>query len=173
MSNPDLYQAAFEGRVEDVKSLIEQGVDLNERGFGGQTALMMAAGPGPSDYYLPGRDRALKDFLDRRTDIAKLLIDNGADLDLKSDTGDTALFLAEREGHHDIARMLRAAHESLGVEHDQRDNPDEQDLTGAYVKAVSEKRISALMAEGRSREEAIVEYLAEEREAVLRWEGNR
>ena len=104
-ANPKLYQAAFDGRVEDVKALIAESVDLDARGFGGKTALMMAAGPVHSSV----SRQELSDLLRRRTEIAKLLIDAGAELRLKSTVGDTALAIAEREGHHDIARMLKAA----------------------------------------------------------------
>jgi len=38
--------------------------------------------------------------------LTKLLIENGASTELKMDNGDTALSIAEREGHKKIAEYL-------------------------------------------------------------------
>lgn len=82
-----LQEAAAEGDVETVKSMIAQGVDVDSREDGfRKTALHRAAMSGHKD-------------------IAKLLIDAGARLDAKSG-GSTPLHYAVEYGHEDVVRLL-------------------------------------------------------------------
>ena len=70
-----LMYAANEGRIKDVKLLIEKGADVNLGQTNGETALMEAAERG-------------------YTDICKLLIENGAEINAVSIFEDTALMKA-------------------------------------------------------------------------------
>ena len=86
-----LQEAAAEGDVKAVKSMIAQGVDVDSREDGfHKTALHRAAMSGHKD-------------------VAKLLIDNGARLDARDGwPGGTALDYAVRQNHKEIVDLLRA-----------------------------------------------------------------
>ena len=74
------------GEIDDVISMIEEGVDVNSREmYGDETALMISSGKG----YLP---------------IVQLLLDSGADINLVDIEGRTALMYAIK--HSAILRIL-------------------------------------------------------------------
>ncbi|MBI5203673.1 MAG: ankyrin repeat domain-containing protein [Nitrospirae bacterium] len=83
-----LTDAAERGDIKAVTELLNKGTDVNVKvGRYGWTALMYATNEG-------------------RTDIAKLLIDKGADVNVKNESGWTALILAAYPGRTDIAKLL-------------------------------------------------------------------
>jgi ankyrin repeat protein len=85
-----LCEASENGDIEAVKTLLENGVDINEKGKFDAPALWFAS----------LRDHA---------EIAKLLLDNGAYVDAKdSQWGATPFKAAAEMGHLEIARMLLA-----------------------------------------------------------------
>ncbi|MCI5195099.1 MAG: ankyrin repeat domain-containing protein [Candidatus Electrothrix sp. AW5] len=92
--NSQLLEMVKSGDVEAVKSLLEKGADVDARDSSqldrGRTALMLAV-----------RNRHKK--------IVKILIDNGADINLKNDKfslGENALIIAIRNESVDIVKML-------------------------------------------------------------------
>lgn len=84
---PPLIQAASDGDLERVQTLLNQGANLNAQTLKGYTALMLAAA---------GNHGA----------IVQALLAKGADLNLQTDKGYTALMLAAAEGHAAIVRGL-------------------------------------------------------------------
>ena len=82
-----LIQAASDGDLERVQTLLDQGANLNAQTLKGYTALMLAAA---------GNHGA----------IVQALAAKGADLNLQTDKGYTALMLAAAEGHAAIIRGL-------------------------------------------------------------------
>lgn len=70
-----LQAAALSGRIEEVKSLLRQGTNVNATDNDGRTALMLAAFNG-------------------HTDIVKILFDLGARVDVRDIVGRTALLYA-------------------------------------------------------------------------------
>lgn len=82
-----LMRAARDGERQNLKALIEQGVDLNAKDSYGWTALVYATIRG--DLY-----------------AVKALLDNGADANVKSDSGHTALHSAAQYGHLSIVKEL-------------------------------------------------------------------
>ena len=86
-----MQEAAAEGDVEALKSMIAQGVDANRREDGfRRTALHRAAMSGHKE-------------------VAKLLINHGAQLDLKDGwPGGTALHYAAEKGHREVVELLIA-----------------------------------------------------------------
>ncbi len=88
LSEP-ILNAAKRGELEEVKSLLARGADINARTGYNQTPLMLAAGKG-------------------HLDVVRLLIDSGADLNIV-DTfykSFTALIAAANGGHTEIVKLL-------------------------------------------------------------------
>jgi len=82
-----LHAACAKGSVEDVQSLLDQGVDINGRDAGHDTALLVA-------------------LLDRKLEVVELLIKYGANVNCRGKTGWTPLMLASKLGYCDIAELL-------------------------------------------------------------------
>jgi ankyrin repeat protein len=82
-----LYQAAAEGDIEQVKSNLSQGADINGKDRGGRTALHRAAYEG-------------------RTDVVRLLIDRGADVNAKDGNQRTPLHSAAMHGDKKTVELL-------------------------------------------------------------------
>jgi len=87
MKLPALHAAAQTGSHDVLLRLLAEGADVNARGGGGETALMLAAARG-------------------RLDMMGLLIERGADVNAATDAGNTALMLAAARGQVDAARAL-------------------------------------------------------------------
>lgn len=85
----DLYITGdFPGGVQ---ALVEHGADVNTKSSeGGDTPLIFAARKG-------------------HVDLARLLLQKGADISAKDNAENDALFYAEKNGHVEIAEMLRLA----------------------------------------------------------------
>lgn len=95
MNAPDkspipLLDASIKGEIANVESLIDNGVDLNERDNYGWTALQLAAAYGHSD-------------------IVSLLLRNGADPNQTNAQGRNALMYAAAFNHINIASELLGA----------------------------------------------------------------
>lgn len=82
-----LFYSCLQGRIETVKLLIENGVNVNADNDGDGTALELACSAG----YI---------------DIANLLIENGANINNVSNYGATPLGLAISEHHDEIIKLL-------------------------------------------------------------------
>ena len=86
------HEAIYKGDLKTVKTLIEQGRDVNTRNEIFETPLFQAADVG-------------------HIEIVKLLIANGADVNADCGLDGTALHIAVLRGHTDIAKLL-IAHEA-------------------------------------------------------------
>lgn len=98
MIQKTLLDAARAGDRHAVASHLESGVAPDERGGGGETALMLAAAKGA-------------------TDVIEMLIARGADVNATTAVGNTALMMAAARGHVATVRVLvesgaRAAHKN-------------------------------------------------------------
>lgn len=83
-----LMEAVYEGNTVEVKALIDEGVNVNERDESGRTALMIAANRG-------------------HTYVVQLLLESGADANAKDNQGMTAIQSAADRGFERIVSMLR------------------------------------------------------------------
>ena len=88
-----LLEAAIDGDVEQIKSLLANGANVHAKDCGDSTALIWAA---ESDN-------------DAAAEVVKLLLDAGADVNAKNHEGKTALDIAIRDGNEDVANLLREA----------------------------------------------------------------
>src|SRR5262245_18909647 len=124
-----LMRAALDGNTEAVKELLHQNVDINQRDENGRTALMFAA--------VNAHYETLNVLLEYGADvnaksnkggtalmaaasagdlrIVQTLLDKGADVHTRlPETNESAITLATRNGHAEIARLLsRTDRESL------------------------------------------------------------
>jgi ankyrin repeat protein len=90
-----LLRAVMNGRLQDVRQLIETGLDLNTRSRHGYTPLMIAAARGYGE-------------------IVDLLLDNGAALTMVDPHGRNALQIArEARSKHCIESLLEATHSEI------------------------------------------------------------
>ncbi len=98
----DFLHAAAYGTTEEVRGILDSGVDVNARNEGSrETALMTAAGGG-------------------NLETVRLLIERGADVNAKSVEGGTALLVAIEQHNEDVVDYLLAhganANDKLSVE---------------------------------------------------------
>jgi len=82
-----LCSASEEGDLETVRSLLDGGVDVNERDAFQSTALLLATSRG-------------------KFEVARLLIEYGADVNSHNKMGVTPLFPATEENHFDMVSLL-------------------------------------------------------------------
>lgn len=129
--NTPLAAAAGRGDLETVKSLLAKGADINEqpRGMLGMTPLLQAIGTGYTTgktnvvFYLleRGANPNLKDHAgspalyfavaqgDFATNLVKALIAHGADVNFRTEHGDSLLGIALHNGHPAVASLLQDA----------------------------------------------------------------
>jgi len=95
----ELVDAAADGNVELVRSLLDRGADIDSRHPDSNvTALIRAAET-------------------KNSEVLKILLDRGANLDLQDSKGRTALFLATAEDYKEIVALLL----EKGADHSTRD----------------------------------------------------
>ena len=83
----DLNQAAVDGDLDRVKTLVGQGSDVNAKNRMGMTPLVVAA-------------------MNSRTAVCEFLISKGADLNAKDGRGQTALYLAVDKNNKELVELL-------------------------------------------------------------------
>eukprot|EP01064_Diplonema_japonicum_P037726 TRINITY_DN8933_c0_g3_i1.p2 TRINITY_DN8933_c0_g3~~TRINITY_DN8933_c0_g3_i1.p2 ORF type:complete len:396 (+),score=89.05 TRINITY_DN8933_c0_g3_i1:2068-3255(+) len=122
----EVIRAAWECNVEVLELLTKAGVDVNERGFGGWTALMSAAPNGDtemirllaetgdlSNVHDAGLTALMLGAQTGQPTIVKLLLESNADLTVTDVYGNTALEIAVAHGHLETAaHLLEASPES-------------------------------------------------------------
>lgn len=132
-----LCKAAEEGNLEQIKSLIASGADVNVKNHSGDTLLSVAIINGNKDIIelliargadVNARGRFSKTPLHwavykGRKNISGLLIAKGAHIDAKDFSNDTALHYAARYGHKDIAELLITKGADVNAKGDYAETP--------------------------------------------------
>jgi TonB family protein len=118
-----LLTAASEGRVEDVRALLDQGLDVNARNEDDWTPLLLAA-------------------LGGHPEVVTLLLERGADVNAGDTSGQTALMYAARGGHTEAVALLL----DHGADVNAKDEEGETPLTAA--EAAGHKKVVKLLLEG-------------------------
>ncbi len=90
-----LMKAAYVGREDLVRDLVDRGVDTSARDIAGYTALMCAAYAG-------------------KLEVAKLLIGAGSDVNASDLEGSTSLMFAAQNGHCGVVEALVIARQPKG-----------------------------------------------------------
>lgn len=136
MTAEDLRDAAYNGRLAQVKEAVEQGVDVQGADQLGRTALMFASYNGHTDivrYLLDqGADVHSRNQEDRTPlmfaasgpfpDTVELLLEEGAETDIKDNVeGWSALMFAASEGNLEVVQILL----EYGADVSLRDNDEE------------------------------------------------
>jgi len=116
----DFFHMTEKNHIEEVKSIINQRIDVNIKNDFGNTALMIAAREG----YLNIANLLIKSGADINLqerwgctaiilavqnvqfEMAKLLIEHGADVNIKNKMGQTALMIAARDNRLEITNLL-------------------------------------------------------------------
>ena len=118
-------QADADGDIEEVKALLDQGVDINAKDDGGRTQLHRAS--------LGGHEKLVRLLISKgadvnvqedqgfratplhhavhrdHRDIVEILLAHGADIDIKDRNGRTPLDMAKRRGNAEIVEILTKA----------------------------------------------------------------
>ena len=89
VNGDDLVQAARTGNLSKIRSLLEEGIDINHQDHNGHTALITASSKGHKE-------------------IVQALLSQGAKIDKKTNGGYTALISASHDGRTEIVQMLLA-----------------------------------------------------------------
>jgi ankyrin repeat protein len=141
-----VWQAAYDGNLEAVRSAVERGADVNARGKGGFSALLAAARNGHLDVvkYLVerGADINKRDNQRNKTpllaasfdghyDIVKYLVDKGADLNAQGVNGWTPLHDAAYIGNFEIVKYLVDHNADVGIRNERRETPLETARRGS------------------------------------------
>jgi ankyrin repeat protein len=87
IGQPSVHAASEGGQIDVVRSLLDQGLDVDERDRSRWTPLAVASRNG-------------------QLQVAKLLIERSADVNSRGTNGWTPLLLASRNGHLDIVQLL-------------------------------------------------------------------
>jgi len=109
-----MMAASFSDKPECARLLLEAGADVHFKDPNGWTALMQAVYKGNAPIVAllaersrPDLDRALLvAALSGHLEVARVLLEHGADRHITTDEGDTPLHLAIRRGHADVAVLL-------------------------------------------------------------------
>ena len=117
-----LMRAALDGNTEKVKELIQRGTDINQRDDNGRTALMFAvinshyetmrvlleSGADVNAKSNMGGTALMGAASDGDLRMVQALLDGGAHVHARlRETNESAVTLAEKHGHAEIARLLR------------------------------------------------------------------
>jgi hypothetical protein len=151
--NSPLVEAASEGDIKKVKSLLASGVDVNSKDKNYEmTALHVAvsnnnyelaklllySGADPNLRSRSGEPTLMEIDADTSIELINLLLSHGADIDAQDDYGDTALMEAASWGNPSVLRLLIEQGAKVNDQNDEGETP--------LTKAVSEGEVECVQA---------------------------
>jgi len=98
--------AAETGNVEIAEYLIEKGANVNVLDINCENMFLYVSQSRDDEYYLTPLHRAIS-F--KHPDMIRLLIEKGADVDMKNTRGKTPLMLAKEKGYTEAVNILLKA----------------------------------------------------------------
>jgi cytochrome oxidase Cu insertion factor (SCO1/SenC/PrrC family) len=139
-AGPVLQRAVERGQEQQVRYLLKQDLDVNERAEAGWTALLYAAAQGyprivrllldaganPDMGNVHGITPLMYGARYKNVDVCKLLLEHGANLDLQDVYGMTALMIATLVGSGDVAGILLKAGANTNIK-------DRNDMTALDI----------------------------------------
>jgi hypothetical protein len=145
LGNQAIHIAAYQGNLEIISRLIEQGVDVNAENNNHLTALDLAASNGDEDLVTFLLEQGAKIISAKgklsplhwatiygQTAVVRLLIKQGIDTNHADEKGFLASDYAKEIGYSDIDRTLRNSHDFESEQHDR--NPNRAKLAELHGK---------------------------------------
>ena len=127
-----MISAAYKGKLETVRALLDAGADVNSQDESGETSLTEAAFAGHADVvdlkvargddvnarfkvrpHTPstasnGTTTLMRAMIRGHIQVARILITNRADVNLMNERGETALSIAGRFRHPELIQLLKS-----------------------------------------------------------------
>jgi ankyrin repeat protein len=123
-----LLEAAYNGRLEVVKKMLEKGEDINQRNRYGQTPLYLAV-------------------LNGKEEVVEYLLEEGADYNIARDNGDTPLMCAVKHQNCDVLEKLLDHMKEVPDKFSMAcnlclDGSDERELLISFMERITEDKPS-------------------------------
>jgi hypothetical protein len=142
-----LMIGAWEGNIPMMALFVARGADVNAVNANGEQALLHAAWRGKRDAVRWLLDHGAKvnreglawsalhyAVFAGNTDIAKVLVARGADINARSTNGSSPLMMAAREGREDLAQMLVSLGADTAIRNDWGDDALVWSMRHGYVR---------------------------------------
>ncbi|KAK9761390.1 hypothetical protein K7432_013752 [Basidiobolus ranarum] len=118
MSTQNIWLAASDGNLEEVKGFLEAGISVDAKDQNGYTPLHAAVSYGHTELVqflldsganvnITDSDGDTPLHVCENFEVAEQLVKAGADIQLQDDEGKTAIDTAEEEGHYDVMIFLQ------------------------------------------------------------------
>jgi ankyrin repeat protein len=162
----DLYGAALNGDVAEVRRLVAAGADVDEAGPAGWTPLYVAAMNGRVEVIrvlveggantevknAPGWTALHAAAFTGELEAVKALAECGANIGARNDAGRTPLEVSTQQGHHQVAQVLRQLERTARTQKAAATSERAQQDTVEAGEAA--ERIAAELIEEKEREQA-------------------
>ena len=138
---PALHHAVISGNMKTVKTLVNNGFNINAKDRYGKTALIVA-------------------IINSRQEAVRFLIKNGADVNVTDKSGRTALLFAAIDGHIKFVKLLI----KNGADIHAKDSLGATVLHGAVASRINKGVVNFLIAKGSD-----IHAIDKEGRSVLDW----